>query len=205
MSMSKEIIIIGASGHGKVIADIAEKSGDKVIGFLDDDLTKKGVIGPVCDCVKYKDKQFIIGIGNTQIRKRIAEEYPELSYYTAIHPTAVISGDVKIAEGTAIMANAVINASATVGAHSIINTASVVEHDNMIGDFVHISPGAVLCGGITIGNETHIGAGVVVRNNVTICGNVTIGCGACVVKDITKRGMYIGTPAKVFCKQEMIE
>lgn len=194
--MSKEVIIIGASGHGKVIADIIEKSGDKVVGFLDDDLTKKGVIGPVCDCVKYKDKQFIIGIGNTQIRKRIAEEYPELSYYTAVHPTAVISGDVKIAEGTAIMANAVINVSATVGAHSIINTSSVVEHDNVIGDFVHISPGAVLCGGITIGNETHIGAGVVVRNNVTICGNVTIGCGACVVEDITESGIYVGVPAK---------
>lgn len=203
--MSKEIIIVGASGHGKVIADIIEKSGDKVVGFLDDDLTKKGVIGPVCDCVKHKDKQFIIGIGNTQIRKRIAEEYPELSYYTAIHPTAVISGDVKIAEGTAIMANAVINASATVGAHSIINTSSVVEHDNVIGDFVHISPGAVLCGGVFVGDQTHIGAGAVVRNNVTICGNVTVGCGACVVKDITKRGIYIGTPAKVFCKQEMIE
>ena len=196
MSMSKEIIIIGASGHGKVIADIAEKSGDKVIGFLDDDLTKKGVIGPVCDCVKYKDKQFIIGIGNTLIRKRIAEEYPELSYYTAVHPTAVISSDVKIADGTAVMANAVINVSATVGAHSIINTASVVEHDNVIGDFVHISPGAVLCGGITIGNETHIGAGAVVRNNVTICGNVTVGCGACVVKDIDENGTYVGIPAK---------
>ena len=199
--MSKEVIIIGASGHGKVIADIIEKSGDKVVGFLDDDLTKKGVIGPVCDCVKYKDKQFIIGIGNTQIRKRIAEEYPELSYYTAVHPTAVISGDVKIAEDTAVMANAVINASATVGAHSIINTSSVVEHDNVIGDFVHISPGAVLCGGITIGNETHIGAGVVVRNNVTICGNVTIGCGACVVEDITESGIYVGVPAKKLKKE----
>ena len=196
MSMSKEVIIIGASGHGKVIADIIEKSGDKVIGFLDDDLTKKGVIGPVCDCVKYKEKQFIIGIGNIEIRKRIADEYPELSYYTAVHPAAVISSDASIAEGTAVMANAVINASAVIGKHSIINTASVVEHDNRVGDFVHISPGAVLCGGVNVGNNTQIGAGSVVRNNMTICQNVLVGCGACVVKDITENGTYIGVPAK---------
>lgn len=194
--MSKEVIIIGASGHGKVIADIIEKSGDKVVGFLDDDLSKNGVIGPVSDCVKYKDKYFIIGIGNIEIRKRIAEEYPELSYYTAVHPTAVLSGDVKIAEGTTVMANAVINASAVVGKHSIINTASVVEHDNIIGDYVHISPGAILCGGIKVGDETHIGAGAVVRNNMKICKGVTVGCGACVVKDITECGTYVGVPAK---------
>lgn len=194
--MSKEVIIIGASGHGKVIADIIEKSGDKVVGFLDDDLTKAGVIGPVCDCVKYKDKRFIIGIGNTEIRKRIADEYDDLNYYTAIHPEAVIANNAKISEGTAVMANAVINALATVGAHSIINTASVVEHDNIIGNFVHISPGAILCGGVTVGDQTHIGAGAVVRNNVTICGNTTVGCGACVVKDITESGIYIGVPAK---------
>lgn len=194
--MSKKVIIIGASGHGKVIADIIEKSGDVVVGFLDNDLSKNGVIGPVSDCIKYKDKYFIIGIGNTQIRKRIAEEYPELSYYTAVHPAAVISSDVSIAEGTAVMANAVINASAVIGKHCIINTASVVEHDNIIGDYVHISPGAILCGGIKVGDETHIGAGAVVRNNVTICKNVTVGCGACVVKDIGESGTYVGVPAK---------
>ncbi len=196
MSMSKEVIIIGASGHGKVIADIIEKSGDKVIGFLDDDLSKSGVIGPVCDSAKYTDKYFIIGIGNTQIRKRIANEYKNLKYYTAIHPTTVISNDVVVAEGTAVMANAVINASAVVGKHSIINTASVVEHDNKIGNFVHISPGATLCGGVEVGNETHIGAGAVVRNNMKICECVTVGCGACVVKHITESGTYVGIPAK---------
>lgn len=193
--MSKEVIIIGASGHGKVIADIIEKSGDMVVGFLDDDLSKNGVIGPVSDCVKFKDKYFIIGIGRTQIRKGIAEEYPELSYYTAVHPTSVISGDVKINEGTAVMANAVINASSVIGKHSIINTASVVEHDNIIGDYVHISPGAILCGGIEVGDETHIGAGAVVRNNIKICKGVTVGCGASVVKDITRCGTYVGVPA----------
>ena len=80
--MRKEVIIIGASGHGKVIADIIKKSGDIVFGLLDDDLSKKNVMGAVSDCTKYSDKYFIIAIGNNLIRRRIAEEYPDIKYYT---------------------------------------------------------------------------------------------------------------------------
>lgn len=194
--MSKEVVIIGASGHGKVIADIVNKSGDTVFGFLDDDTSKPGVIGCVADCVKYKDKLFIIGIGDNKIRKAIAAEYPSLDYYTAIHPSAVIADDVTIGEGTAVMANAVINASAVIGKHCIINTGSVVEHDNQMGCFVHLSPGAVLCGTVTVGENSHIGARSVVRNNIAITNDVIIGCGGCVVRDIAKPGMYIGVPVK---------
>lgn len=194
--MCKEVIIIGASGHGKVLADIIRKSGDKIVGFLDDDLSKVGVIGKVGDCVKYKNKEFIIAIGSNKIRRKIAEQYPDLHYYMAIHPTAVIAEDVKIGKGTAVMASAVVNAAAVIGEHCIINTGAVVEHDNIIGDYTHISPKAVLCGTVHIGQETHIGAGAVVRNNVNIGDNVTVGAGAAVVQDIEKSGVYVGVPAK---------
>lgn len=194
--MNKEVIIIGASGHGKVIADIIKKSGDIVYGFLDDDTSKKGVIGIIADCEKYRDKEFIIAIGNNKIRKRIAETYCNLKYYTAIHPAAVIAGDVQVGAGTAVMANAVINASAKVGRHCIINTGAVTEHDNIIADYVHISPGAVLCGTVCVGEGTHIGACAVVRNNIKIGKDITIGVQAAVVEDIINPGVYIGVPAK---------
>lgn len=194
--MSEQVIIIGASGHGRVIADIVRKSGDVVVGFLDDDLSKENVLGAVCDCVKYPDKKFIIGIGNNQIRKSIAEKYSSLAYYTAIHPTAVISENVKIGKGTAVMANAVINTSSIIGEHCIINTLSVVEHDNMVGDYAHISPGAVLCGTVKVGNLTHIGANATVRNNLSICEDCVIGCGGVVAKDIEKSSTYIGVPVR---------
>lgn len=194
--MYEQVIIIGASGHGRVIADIVRKSGDVVVGFLDDDISKKNVLGAVCDCVKYPDKKFIIGIGNNQIRKAIAEKYSSLAYYTAIHPTAVISENVKIGKGTAVMANAVINTSSIIGKHCIINTSAVVEHDNIIEDYAHISPGAVLCGTVKVGNLTHIGANATVRNNITICRDCVIGCGGAVVKNIYKAGIYVGVPAK---------
>ena len=194
--MNIEVMIIGASGHGKVIADIIHKAGDKVCGYLDDDLNRPGVIGKVRDCEKYKDKFFIIAIGNNTIRKRIAEQYPYLRYYTAIHPTAVLAENVIIGEGTAIMANAVVNPSARIGKHCIINTGAVIEHDNIIADYVHVSPRAVLCGTVEIGEATHIGAGAVVKNNIKIGRNIIIGAGAAVVKNVEKESTYAGVPAK---------
>ena len=204
--MSKKVVIIGAGGHAKVIADIIIKSGDEVVGFLDDNIEKDTividnykVIGKTEDCLKLKeDKElyFIIAIGNNFTRKDIAEKY-NLNYYTAIHPTAIIGMQVQIEKGTVIMANTCINPSTIIGKHCIINTGAIVEHDNSIKDFVHISPNATLCGTVTIGEETHIGAGNVIKNNITITNNCIIGAGAVVVKNIEESGIYVGIPARL--------
>ena len=194
--MCKSVVIIGAGGHARVVADIVKKSGDKVAGFLDDFNTGKNILGKISDCESFSDNYFVIAIGSNEVRRRICEKYGSLKYYTAIHPNAVISENVTIGIGTVVMANAVINSGAVIGMHSIINTASVIEHDNTLGDFVHVSPSAALCGTVTVGDGTHIGAGAVVKNNISICADCTIGCGAAVVKDITKPGVYAGVPAK---------
>lgn len=200
--MCREVIIIGAGGHGKVIADIIEKSNDKVFGFLDDNCNDAEIMGyPVLgkteDARRYNDKEFFIAIGNNAVRKNIACKYSELKFYTAIHPKAVIARDVKIGEGTCIMAGVVINPATVIGRHSIINSGSVVEHDNRLADFVHLSPGAVLCGTVAVGECTHIGAGAVIKNNVSVTENTVIGVGASVVGPIDKPGVYVGVPAKV--------
>ena len=198
--MHKEVIVIGSGGHGKVIADIIEKSGDKVCGFLDDGANKEvfgyPILGGTGDCAKFSDKEFIIAIGNNAIRKKIATENPELKFYTAIHPAATISRGVEIGVGTCVMAGCVINADTKIGNHAIINSGSVVEHDNILADFVHLSPGAVLCGTVKVGECTHVGAGVTVKNNVNITSETVIGVGAAVVSDIEKAGTYCGVPAK---------
>ncbi len=196
--MAKEVIVIGAGGHGRVVSDIIKQSGDKVLGFLDDaDIKKLPMLGKIRDCVKYKDKYVIIAIGNNEIRRKIAEQYSMLNYYTAIHPSAVISPDVKIGEGSCVMPLAVINNAATIGKHSIINTHATIEHDCAIGDFVHISPSATLCGTVCVDNNTQIGAGAVVKNNVCVCDNVVVGAGGAVVRDIVEPGIYVGVPAKI--------
>lgn len=199
--MSKKIVIIGASGHGKVIADIALKMGYEVVGFLDDNETVEEncgfpVLGKIKDVAKYKAQcEFVIAIGNNSIREKIAEQY-DIQWATLIHPTAVIGIDVQVGEGTVVMANAVINPCASIRKHCIINTGAIVEHDNVLEDYVHISPNATLAGTVCIGRKTHIGVGACVKNNITIADNVVVGAGAVIVKDITDAGVYVGVPAR---------
>lgn len=202
--MAKDVIIIGAGGHAKVIADIIEKSGDNLIGFLDDNeviqnkiiYKDKKVIGTTKNIEKYKKLYFIIGIGNNKIRKEISQKY-KLNWYTAIHPNSIIANCVRIGEGSTIMAGAIINPYTTIGKHCIINTKSSIDHDNIIEDYVHISPGAVLAGNVTIKNYTWIGAGATIINNISINENNMIGAGAVVIKNIEERSKtYVGIPAK---------
>lgn len=199
--MTKKLVIIGASGHGKVIADIALRNGYGIIGFLDDNEKVKtilefNVIGKIDEIDKWADDcEFVIAIGNSSIRERIAETY-NVKWATLVHPTVNIGLDVNIGEGTVVMANAVLNSSVTVGKHCIVNTGAIIEHDNVLEDYVHISPNATLAGTVYVGKKTHIGAGAIVRNNLSVAGEVTVGAGAVVVKDIDETGVYVGIPAR---------
>lgn len=200
--MKEKVIIIGASGHGKVVADVVIQAGDRVIGFLDDNAdignTFVGfpILGTVDKFTDYLNSKFIVAIGNAKTRESIVEKLQGVSWYTAIHPKAVISNiDTTIGEGTVVMANAVINVGAVVGKHCIINTGAIVEHDDKLEDFVHISVGAKLAGTVHIGKGSWIGIGATVRNNVSICQKCMIGAGAVVVKDIVSEGIYVGVPA----------
>lgn len=198
--MLNKVIVIGAGGHARVIADIIQQSGDVVLGFLDDNV--KGmvmglpVLGKIDGALNYNNEtSFVIGIGDNKIRKRIAEQY-HLNWYTAIHPAAVVASDTVIKEGTVLMAGAILNTGAHIGRHCIINTSAVIEHDNNIADYVHVSPHATLCGTVSIGKLTHIGSGATIINNLSVTHDSIIGAGAVVVNDIRKPGTYIGVPAK---------
>ena len=199
--MDKKLVIIGASGHGKVIADIALKNGYEKIVFLDDDEN-------VCECGGYPvigkssevgriDADVIIGIGNASIRKKIQKSVSEEKLVTLVHPGAVVAKDVIIGEGTVVMAGTVINSGTRIGKGCIVNTCSSVDHDCKVGDYVHISVGSHLCGTVSVGEETWIGAGATVINNVSICSECMIGAGAVVVQNITESGTYIGVPARI--------
>lgn len=202
--MSKDVIIIGAGGHAKVIADIIYKSGDNLIGFLDDNLANKGkeiylgkkVLGTTKDIENYNKNYFIIGIGNNSIRKKINNEN-NLKLYTAIHPSAIIAQDVKIGIGSVIMAGVVINPGTVIGKNCIINTCSSLDHDNLLEDYVHISPGAHLAGTVSVKEGTWICTGAIIKNNITIGKNNIIGAGSVVIKDIIDENTtYIGVPAR---------
>ncbi|AZN38588.1 acetyltransferase [Paenibacillus albus] len=203
--MGKNLLIIGASGHGKVVADIALKMGRwESISFLDDNeniLQVMGleVIGKSSDVHQYvKDNDVFIGIGNNAVRKRIHTdlESKHASIPTLVHPTAIIGERVEIEPGTVVMAGAIINCCTSIGKGCIINTGAIVEHDNQVEDFVHLSPGVRLAGTVRVGEGTWLGIGSIVINNITITSESIIGAGAVVVRDIMMAGTYVGVPAK---------
>lgn len=201
--MNKKLVIIGAGGHGKVIADLAVKNGYSDICFVDDNAVGEcagfPVVGVVSDVEKLAgdNTEFIIGIGNNKIRKTIAEKFL-VNWAVLIHPSAQLGIKTAVGSGTVVMANAVVNADAIIGKHCIINTAAVVEHDNIIGDYVHISPKAVLGGTVHVGESVHVGIGATVINNIDICSDCVVGAGAVVVRNIDETATYVGVPAKAF-------
>ena len=197
----KRLTIIGASGHGKVVADIAKLNGYDEIVFLDDKKTTKccgkyPVVGSSSEVVFHNNDVFV-AIGNASIRKKIMEQFHNKTFHVLIHPNAVIAGDVIIGKGTVIMAGAVVNSDTEIGEGCILNTSSSVDHDCRVGDYVHVAVGAHLCGTVNVGNETWIGAGAIVSNNVSICNSCLIGAGCVVVRDLTEKGTYIGIPARL--------
>jgi len=203
--MKNKLIIIGASGHGKVVADIAIKMNKwQSIAFLDDDQTIKTsmgleVIGTAADAFIYKEEaDFFVAIGNNATREKIQEKLIDegLNVVSLIHPSAVIGTDVEIGIGSVVMAGVIINSSSRIAKGCIINTSSSLDHDNMIEDYVHISPGVNMAGTVKVGNGSWIGIGSVISNNVNICSSCKVGAGAVVVKDITEPGTYVGVPVR---------
>ncbi len=207
----RKLVIIGASGHGKVIADIAVQNGYEEILFLDDNPAKKEcsgfpVVGTSKDSVNYMEYDFIVGVGDAQNRMHIQEQLERegLHITTLIHPSAVVAKSAVIQSGTVVMAGAVINPGAKIGKSCIINTCSSVDHDCVILDYVHVSVGAHIAGMVHIGERTWIGAGATVNNNLSICADCMIGAGAVVIKNIEIQGTYIGVPAKMIDKTTII-
>lgn len=196
----ERLIIVGASGHGKVIADIAKQCGYNDIVFLDNNSDIKmcagyPVIGPDLMTSELEGDVFI-AIGNAEVREKIMNREPERNYPVLIHPDAVISVDVNIGKGSVIMAGTVINSGAEIGIGVIVNTCSSIDHDCVVRDYSHVSVGSHLAGNVDIGKRTWIGAGATIINNIIICDDCMIGAGAVVIKNIYESGTYVGVPAR---------
>lgn len=203
--MNDRLLIIGASGHGKVVADIALKMNRwKMIAFLDDNEDLKEslglqVIGKSANAIKYvEDSDVFVAIGNNATREKVMTQLDSAGVVipVLVHPNAVTGEQVELGAGTVVMAGAVINSCTRIGKGCIINTGATIDHDNVIEDYVHISPGVNIAGTVEIGKGTWLGIGSKVSNNVNITSRCIVGAGAVVVKDITAPGTYVGVPAR---------
>ena len=210
----KGLHIIGAGGHGKVIADLAHQAKLHIGGFIDGDLSKLGTeILPNLHVVMHQDPFFerlrrallrpstdepsvAFAFGANRTRLQFTTEFERFSP-TLIHPSAVVSRNSNMGNGTHVLARAVVQIHADIGRAVIINTAAVVEHDCVIKDGVHISPNATLAGGVVVESCAWIGASAVVIPGVRVGEDAIVGAGAVVIRDVPARTTVVGNPARV--------
>lgn len=202
-----KLALLGASGHGKVVAEIAELIGYDEVVFFDDAWPEKNKIGPwlikgdTRTLVECKDEygSCFVSIGNNIIRQKKQKELSQngLPIASLIHPSAIVSRYSIIGTGVVIMAGATINAFSNIGNGCIINTGATVDHDCILGDFVHVSPGANLAGDVRVSTCSSVGIGVSIKQGITIGANSIVGAGAAVVADVPSFVVAVGVPAKI--------
>ncbi|QDG51673.1 acetyltransferase [Persicimonas caeni] len=219
MSHSRRFIVVGAGGHGKVVADAIRASGDRVAGFVDIDPAKLGqVVEPggaavICSQGDFFDRvsadsldelgdAVAFGVGNNRVRSELLARLPNELTPPVVHPGAIVSSTAKLGSGTVVFAGAVINAAAVIGSGVIVNSAAVIEHDCRIGDGAHLSPNTAVCGGSTIGQRTWVGAGSTVIHQVCVGDDVVIGAGAVIIRDVPAKATVVGNPGKVIKQAE---
>ena len=201
------LLILGAGGHGSVVADAAAGQGCfATIGFIDPDRPAGSlwrgfpVVGTDADLGRFSTAEWnvVVALGNNERRSRLQADTSALGYgiATVIHRSAVISREVGIGAGTVVLAGAVVQVGAELGAGVIVNDRACVEHDCRVGAFSHIAPGATLGGNVKVGAGCLIGTGAAVCPGIEIGDNVVVGAGAVVVAPLLRPGVYVGVPAR---------
>ncbi|WJM96280.1 acetyltransferase [Pseudomonas defluvii] len=202
----KKLAVLGASGHGKVVADTAECCGWTSIEFFDDSLAGHNngfwpIVGDTPSLLaRLADFDgVIVAIGDNRIRhaKLLVLHAAGARLVSLIHPAASVSRYAFVGEGSVVFAGAVVNADARLGWGAILNTGCSVDHDCLLGACVHISPGSHLAGGVKVGDFSWIGIGASVRQLASIGSGVMVGCGAAVVTDLADDVTVVGVPARV--------
>lgn len=209
----RRLLIWGAGGHAKVVADVARASGWEVVAFLDDDPAKQGqlfygapVRGPQTLTPSLSPRgrgepecSVFVAIGNNAARERCLAQVLASGHTipVLIDPSARVSPTAVLGPGTVVMAGAVVQADAQIGRGGIINTGASVDHDCRLGVCVHVAPGARLTGQVEVGDRTLIGAGAVVVPQIRVGADNVVGAGAVVVRDSQPGQVLVGVPARV--------
>ena len=206
---TQRLLIVGASGHARVVADIARRMGSfEIAGVCNRSGTGEfegfPVIARDVDVPTLWRLQAFdlacVAIGDNWNRANAVEimtrQEPEIPFATLIHPRAVVAESASVGEGTVVMAGAVVNPGAIIGRHAVLNTNCSVDHDCQIGDFASVSPGAALGGNVKLGYCSFVGIGAAVNQGISMGDHTVVGAGAVVVRDLGDRLVAVGVPAR---------
>jgi sugar O-acyltransferase (sialic acid O-acetyltransferase NeuD family) len=206
-----KVLIIGAGGHGQVVADILQAqrtAGERVVvvGYVDDDdmLQQKQrlgivVLGRIAAIPEIDHDALIVALGDNGRRAKLHERTSKRGVRFAIarHPSAIVASGATVGEGSMICARAVVGCESRVGRGVILNTACTVDHHASIGDFVHIAPGVHLGGEVSVGDEALVGLGAVVLPGLRIGSRAVVGAGAVVTRNVPAGATVTGVPANL--------
>lgn len=202
-----KLVIIGAGGHGKAVADCAKAMDcyDDIV-FLDGQYPEHGgfcgwkVVGSPDDFAQFnQNAEFFVAIGSNAGRQTWQQKLQQngCEIATLIHPSSEIGTEVSIGQGSLVLANCVINILSTLGEGCIVNTSASIDHDCRLEDFVHIAPGVRLAGTVTLCSSVFMGVASAAIPGITIGKNTIVGAGATVVSNIAESVTVVGTPARV--------
>jgi sugar O-acyltransferase (sialic acid O-acetyltransferase NeuD family) len=206
-----KIVIIGSSGHAKVVIDIVEQAGKyEIAGLVDrhrqtcEQTLGYQVLGKEEDLAQLRASHALggalVAIGDNFVRSKIAtranEICPELPFVAAIHPSASIAKDVSIGEGTVIMAGVTVNSCCSIGRFCILNTSSSLDHDSVMEDFSSLAPGVATGGNCRIGAYSAVGIGAILIHGVQIGEHAVVGAGSLVLKHLDSFKVAYGSPAR---------
>lgn len=202
--MIKKLVIVGAGSHGygvQTIVDALNKDSYEwdLLGYLDDDQNKSGVIGPTNEYIE--NAYYIIGVNTPELKKKIHKNIQIKKSATLIHPSALIGPNMVFGYGVAIFAGTVFTGKSTIGNHSHINVGSTISQGSKIGSYCSIGPGCNIAGQVTIGSNSLIGTGSSIINLIEIGENTKVGAGAVVTKSFPNSNQtVVGIPAKALVK-----
>jgi sugar O-acyltransferase (sialic acid O-acetyltransferase NeuD family) len=202
----KDLLILGAGGHGKVCISVAKSMNlweniyfldDVKIGYINNDQ----ILGKI-NLSEYDVNTFdvFIAIGDNKNRSILYKNAVELGFNVPnlIHNTAFIDKNTVLNNGNLIMPNSIINSNAKLGKCNIVNSGVIIEHDCRVGDYNHFSPSTTICGNVIIESFCWIGAGTTIINSLAINDDIMVGAGSLVNKNLINPGIYIGVPAKFY-------
>jgi acetyltransferase EpsM len=195
------LLILGAGGFAKEVADVVLRTGHEVAGFFEErpSLLERPPRGaPILHSLLEADFDgVVVGVGDTALRRRffetLADEYecPPL-----VDPSAVVSRFATIGRGSLVMQGCVVNADAVVGRDVILNVGCCVAHDCVVGDHAHLAPCVMLGGGAHVGAGAFCGTSAVVLPQRRVGEWSVCGAGAVVTRDVPDGAVAHGVPAR---------